>query len=145
MEVQLMDTIDDDRPEAPRRNYRVGKGKPDKSKSWKPGQSGNRKGRPKGSKNLKNIARAAAKRLVTISRNGRKQKQTYLEVGIEQLQRAVAQGSRGALRDYLAFLERHLDPNETKLSMNDLTAQDQALLDYVFSRAKLIRKQGTKS
>jgi hypothetical protein len=137
------DDADGSRP--PPRDYRVGKGKPDKTKSWKPGQSGNRKGRPKGSKNLKTIARAAAKRTTTVFKNGRRLKQTYLEVGIEQLQRAVAQGSRGALRDYLAFLERHLDPNETKLSMNDLTAQDQALLDYAFSRAKQLRKKGPKS
>lgn len=126
------------------RDYRVGRGKPDKSKSWKPGQSGNRKGRPKGSKNIKTIARKAAKRTITVTKNGRKQQLTYLEVGIEHLQRAVARGSRGALREYIAFLERNLDPNETKLSMNDLTAQDQALLDYVFSRAKQLSKKRPK-
>jgi hypothetical protein len=135
---------DADGSRRPPRDYRVGKGRPDKTKSWKPGQSGNRKGRPKGSKNLKTIARAAAKRTITVTKNGRKQQLTYLEVGIEHLQRAVARGSRGALREYIAFLERNLDPNETKLSMQDLTAQDQALLDYVFSRAKQLSKKGPK-
>jgi hypothetical protein len=139
-----MDTTNDDGAEPPPRNYRVGKGKPDKTKSWKPGQSGNRKGRPKGSKNIKTIARKAAKRTITVTKNGRKQQLTYLEVGIEHLQLAVARGSRGALREYIAFLERNLDPNETKLSMQDLTAQDQTLLDYVFSRAKQLSKKGPK-
>jgi hypothetical protein len=137
-------TDDKGGPPPPPRNYRVGKGKPDKSKSWKKGQSGNRKGRPKGSKNLKTIARAAAKRTVTVVKNGRKRKATHLEVGLEHLQLDVARGSRGAFREYVSFLERHLDSNETKLSMEDLTAQDRALLDYVFTRAALLKKKGPK-
>lgn len=141
----MMDNADEgDGARSPPRNYRVGKGKPDKSKSWKKGKSGNPKGRPKGSKNLKTIARAAAKRTIPVTKNGRKRQLTYLEVGVEHLQLAVARGGRGAFREYVAFLERHLDPNETKLSMQDLTAQDQALLDYVFSRAKQLSKKGPK-
>lgn len=140
-----MDNADEgDGARSPPRNYRVGKGKPDKSKSWKKGKSGNPKGRPKGSKNIKTIARAAAKRTITVTKNGRKRQLTYLEIGVERLQLDVARGSRSAFRDYLAFLERNLDQNETKLSMQDLTAQDQALLDYVFSRAKQLRKKEAK-
>lgn len=41
-------------------NNKVGKGKPPKEHQWKPGQSGNIGGRPKGSKNLKTIFRQIA-------------------------------------------------------------------------------------
>jgi hypothetical protein len=41
----------EDKPRAPRSgNYAVGKGRPPLSTRWKPGQSGNPKGRPRGAK-----------------------------------------------------------------------------------------------
>lgn len=36
-------------------NYEIGKGRPPRATRWKPGQSGNPKGRPKGAKNLATI------------------------------------------------------------------------------------------
>lgn len=36
-------------------NYEVGYGRPPKSTRWKPGESGNRRGRPKGAKSVKAI------------------------------------------------------------------------------------------
>lgn len=116
--------------------YRVGKWKPDPKFSWKPGQSGNPTGRPKGRKNLKTIVRASARRTITVTQGGRKRKLTVLEVGMLNLERDVAQGNRNAFRDYFTILERHLDQSETKLSMEELTAQDRALLDYVIARTK---------
>ncbi len=58
------------------------------------------------------------------------------------LERDVAQGNRNAFRDYFAILERHLDQNEIKLSMEELTAQDQALLDYLVVRTKQTKNKG---
>ena len=127
-----------------RGNYAVGKGKPDPAASWKKGQSGNPSGRPKGSKNLKTIVKASARRTVSVSKGGRKRKLTVMEVGMHNLEREVMQGSRRAFLDYLAILERYLDHNEARLSMQELVAQDQALLSYVFARAKLAANKGEK-
>ena len=90
------------------RDYPVGKGKPD-PKKWnrKPGESGNSNGRPKGSKNLKTIVKASARRTITVTKGGRKRKLTVLELGMLNLERDVAQGNRNAFRDYFAILERH--------------------------------------
>jgi Family of unknown function (DUF5681) len=56
----------------PARNYEVGKCRTPKATRWKPGQSGNPNGRPKGSKNAATMAKAALSRKVAATVNGRK-------------------------------------------------------------------------
>jgi len=46
------------------KNYRVGKGRPPLETRWKPGQSGNLRGRPKGHKNVATYAREVLNRKV---------------------------------------------------------------------------------
>ena len=47
-------------------DYEIGYGRPPKSTRFKPGQSGNTKGRPKGSTNLENLLNKALDVKVTI-------------------------------------------------------------------------------
>ena len=49
--------------------YRVGYGKPPKQHQFQPGQSGNRKGRPKGAKNKATLLREILDRKIEV-RNG---------------------------------------------------------------------------
>src|SRR5207244_10457945 len=51
-------------------SYEVGYGRPPQHSRFKPGQSGNIKGRPKGSKSLKAILEEALSSSVTITENG---------------------------------------------------------------------------
>ena len=51
--------------------YAVGKGRPPVATRWKSGQSGNPKGRPKGSKNLINVLTEALNKRIRIQENGR--------------------------------------------------------------------------
>ena len=51
---------------------KVGKGRPPKDKQFKPGQSGNPKGRRKGSRNLKTAFTAIMQRRVTIREDGKR-------------------------------------------------------------------------
>lgn len=55
-------------------NYEVGFGRPPKQTRFKPGQSGNPKGRPRGRKNVHTILEETLYRLVPITENGRKRK-----------------------------------------------------------------------
>lgn len=130
----------DDRPKGPSREYKVGKYKPDPRYNWKKGQSGNRAGRPKGSKNLKTIIRASARRLIPVLKGGRKRKLTVLEIGFNNLEAEVIKGSRTAFMDYFTIVERHSDHEEVRQSMEDLATEDQAILAYMLGRAKRPKK-----
>jgi len=63
----------------PRRNYKVGKGRPPVSTRWKPGQSGNPKGRPIGAKNFATLWSEALNQKVEIRENGKLRKITVAE------------------------------------------------------------------
>ncbi|MGY3508889.1 DUF5681 domain-containing protein [Bradyrhizobium lupini] len=64
---------------APRNQDDVGYGRPPPEHQFKPGQSGNKKGRPKGSKNEATIINELLNRRIDIRENGRLRKITVLE------------------------------------------------------------------
>lgn len=76
-------------------NYKVGRGRPPQSTRWKPGESGNPKGRPKGSKNLETIFNDALNQKFEIHENGRTRKITARE-GI--VLRVVNQALKGDIK-----------------------------------------------
>jgi Family of unknown function (DUF5681) len=54
--------------------YTVGKGRPPLWSRWKPGQSGNPKGRPKGAKNMATLLHEALSKKIEITENGKLRK-----------------------------------------------------------------------
>ncbi|MEQ8289313.1 MAG: DUF5681 domain-containing protein [Gammaproteobacteria bacterium] len=67
-------------------NYEVGYKKPPKHTQFKKGQSGNRKGRPKGSKNAKQLAHEIANELIMVrDKNGKLIKKTRFGLLLENL------------------------------------------------------------
>jgi hypothetical protein len=60
-------------------NKPVGKGRPPVSTRFRPGQSGNPKGRPKGTKNMISLARQALNKKIDIKESGRTKRITVLE------------------------------------------------------------------
>ena len=70
---------------ASQRDYTVGRGKPPVHTRFKPGQSGNPRGRPRGAVDAKQALQAALGERVTITENGRRVRRSKLEIALTQL------------------------------------------------------------
>jgi hypothetical protein len=75
-----------------------GYGRPPEHARFKPGKSGNPKGRPRQSKNLKSIIQQALTSTVTVRENGRLRSVSKIEgVVLSQLERALKGNEKAAL------------------------------------------------
>ena len=86
-------------------NYEVGYGKPPQSTRFKPGQSGNPKGKPKGAKNLAIIVNNAIKEKVVVNENGKRKTISKLEVAVRQLVNKAAIGDQKAMMQLLPLVQ----------------------------------------
>jgi hypothetical protein len=96
-------------------SYGVGYGKPPKDTQFKKGQSGNPKGRPKGTFNLATVLGKALRERVVINENGERRTITKLEAAAKQLVNKAASGDLTALRQLsmlvLMFEQQSLEDN----------------------------------
>ena len=93
-------------------NYAVGYGKPPLTRRFKSGQSGNRRGRPRGSKNCKTIVREIANEMHTVTEDGRLRRRSILEFMLLALRNRGAEGDVPAFRAFRKYLAKY-DPRET--------------------------------
>ena len=63
--------------------YEVGYGKPPKKHQFKPGYSGNKKGRPKGSPNINTMVNEISCERISIYQNGKKKKSPSAKLYLE--------------------------------------------------------------
>ncbi len=85
--------------------YEVGYGKPPQNTRFKPGQSGNPRGKPKGAKNLATIVYNAINEKVVVTENGKRRKRSMLEVAVKQLINKAAMGDQKALTQLLPLVQ----------------------------------------
>lgn len=72
--------------------YEVGYGRPPVATRFKPGQSGNLRGRPKGSKNVDTILRDVLMQQITVLDGGKRRKITVFEVFLKRLSKQALEG-----------------------------------------------------
>ncbi len=89
------------------RSYVVGRGKPPAHSRFKPGQSGNPRGRPRGSADFRQALIAAANEVVVITENGRRVRLSKHKVAARQLVNKAASGDHRAIE----LLYKHLGSN----------------------------------
>ena len=116
------------------RDYEVGKGRPPKASRWKPGQSGNLRGRPKGSKNAASLASAELNRKVTATINGRKRQMTVSQIAYRRLADKAMAGDQKAF-GFLLTLANHIDSTESAATQPSSTEQDLKIIDEYYGRA----------
>jgi len=115
--------------------YEVGRGKPPRKTRFKPGKSGNPKGRPKGSKNFSTVIARALNGKVPITENGRSKKVSGREVIAKKL---LHKAFGGDLKAAQAVMKEDRENEEAPSSAPDLSALDSA--DRPEILAELIRR-----
>lgn len=86
------------------RSYDVGYGKPPKKSRFQKGQSGNPRGRPKGSLNVAAALERELNQLVTIKENGITRHITKFQAAIKQITNKAASGDTKAIQFLINLL-----------------------------------------
>jgi hypothetical protein len=124
------------------RPYAVGYGKPPSASQFRPGQSGNVKGRPKGRKNLKTLIKQAMTAMITVQEGSSGRHVTKLEgVVLRQLQNALKGNDRSAMAVIKMASEMGLleDTPDASSAESDLSAADERILKEL-----LVHRRGAK-
>ena len=91
---------DDDQPD-----YKVGYKKPPLHTRFQKGQSGNPRGRPRGSKNLSTLLTDALNEPVVVTEDGKRRKISKRELGIRQLVNKFAMAEAQATKILLGLMQ----------------------------------------
>ena len=95
--------------------FAIGKGRPPKATRWKPGQSGNPKGRPKGSRNLVTIIGDILSDKIAVEKGGKKIRITIREAIAMRLTQSAMKGDIKSI-DYLLKYEPEIERRGNLLS-----------------------------
>jgi Family of unknown function (DUF5681) len=127
-------------PREKRRDYGVGYGKPPHRTRFQKGQSGNPRGRPCESKNLKTLLSEALNEPVVITENGRRRKITKRQAIIRQVVNCSATPDWRGVKivfDLLRDIEGQSEPASPETSA--FTAADKEVVEQL--QARLLRKK----
>jgi hypothetical protein len=119
------------------RPYPVGYGKPPVTSRFKPGASGNVKGRPKNSKNLKTLIRQAMTAKIAIQEGSNSRRVTKIEgVVLRQIQSALKGDDRSAMAVIKMAAQLGLldDPNGDPTEAAVFSPADEQILEQLLTR-----------
>lgn len=123
--------------------YSVGYGKPPKHSQFKPGQSGNPNGRPKGSLNLATILERMLREKVIINEGGLRKTITKLEAAMKQLANQAAAGDLAAIKFlWLMIGYGEQASNASQPSPQGLPENDRKVLETLMKRIRRIKNGG---
>ena len=106
----------------------VGFGKPPKHTQFKPGQSGNPAGRPKGTKNLKTDLEEELRELITIREGGNQKIVSKQRAMLKSLTAKAVQGDPRAAAIVIDMMYRLLHEDDAEDTSRGLSPDDKAIL-----------------
>lgn len=106
---------------------RVGYGHPPREHRFKPGTSGNPRGRPKGARGLKTLVQELLDETVPVTVAGKRSRISKLKAALERMaQRALVDGDMRAIEKMLHYAERY--DQEAVIQDAGLEPDDEALI-----------------
>jgi hypothetical protein len=117
--------------------YPVGYKKPPRQTQFKPGQSGNCRGRPKGSKNSETVFRKELRATIPVTENGKRKKISKLDAIIKHIVNKAAGGDPKAT--VVVLNETRLHESQSQLSVSQdviLGPEDHKVIDSLLRRIR---------
>ena len=121
--------------------YEVGYAKPPKAGQFAKGESGNPKGRPKGSKNFANVVLREARQRVRVNGPGRVRSVTKLEAAVIQLNNKAAQGDLRAQRELFFLVHRAEDAINSEAAPLSPHEMDQRVIETIRRRMERVKAE----
>ena len=112
-------------------DYEVGYGKPPRHTRFRPGRSGNPKGKPRGSRGLRTELRAELNELMTITENGKSRRLPKRRVVIKAL---AAKALKADVRAAEKLLNMEIQANgfeDPRSERNRLSDTDRQIVEYL--------------
>ena len=116
---------------------RVGYGLPPRKHQFKPGQSGNPGGRPKGAKGLKAELLAVINEQVTVTVNGKPRRKRMLSLALRSLAAEAAKGKIGAQRELLTRVIEVFGIEDERPTAKQLSDTDRLIVEQFLRSEEL--------
>ena len=123
-------------------NYEVGYRKPPKATQWKKGQSGNPKGRPKGTKNFYSDLSEELAEMILVNEGGQRKKLSKQRAVIKQLVSKALAGDMVASRTVLTLVATVLEEKNREKDEDRLAGFDEEILQNYLKRNAGQKEQG---
>lgn len=121
---------------------KVGPGKPPRPTRFKPGQSGNPNGRPKGSKNFATILQQQLRKMVTITVDGKPKRLTVQEVIARRITNDSMKGTTKAIELLIKLTSAKADAGAGNDAARETVLPDEDALRRIHKRlAKLVGEE----
>jgi len=116
----------------------VGYGHPPQSTRFQPGRSGNPKGRPKGSLNVRSLLAATLRERVVINENGQRKAVTKLEAALKQLTNKAASGDLRAILQLVGLATEAEEKENMATPQKAVTGEiDQKVMQGILDRFQI--------
>jgi hypothetical protein len=115
---------------------KVGYKNPPTASRFKKGQCGNRKGRPKGSRNLKTDLEAELGETILVSEGGSRKTVSKQRAMLKSLTAKALQGDARAASTILGLVQKLLADEGRGLSHEELATDDRAILEAYEERVR---------
>ena len=123
-------------------SYEIGFGKPPVRSRFKKGQSGNRKGRPKGALNLATVLDRIMRETVVTREYGRRRPKTKLEAMISQLTNKAVSGDAHATRLLCQLLRSAEEPSVAGEPTTGFSEEDRKVIANMLKRFQASSMEG---
>lgn len=106
----------------------VGYGRPPQATQFKKGQSGNPRGRPKGSRPVGALLQDILGQRIAVTENGKTRRLPALEIMLRRLANDAMRSEPAAVKLMLSLVDRYGQSQEAGISLAEVLAEDKAIL-----------------